>query len=101
MRVDWNDRARVNAKHYVQDEKVFWKDRDFFRSGEINVAKLVMTDMGKICGANNSPLDLSIVEIGCGIGRMTRMLSRIFGQVTAIASAMKWFPELRRIRRIC
>jgi hypothetical protein len=47
MRVDWNERARLNAKHYVQDEKVFWKDRDFFRSGEISVAKLVMTDMGR------------------------------------------------------
>jgi len=84
MRDDWNLRANENAKHYVQNEKTEWQDRDFFRSGEINVAKLVMTDMPRICGPTQSPLDLSMVEIGCGVGRMTRMLARIFAQVTAL-----------------
>lgn len=84
MRNDWNSRALENAQHYVQNSRIDWPDRDFFRSGEINAAKLVMTDMPRICGADQSPLDLSMVEIGCGVGRMTRMLSRIFAQVTAI-----------------
>jgi SAM-dependent methyltransferase len=84
MREDWNRRAHENASHYVQSARNDWEDRDFFRSGEINVAKLVMTDMPRICGPAKSPLDLSMVEIGCGVGRMTRMLARVFGQVTAL-----------------
>jgi SAM-dependent methyltransferase len=84
MREDWNRRANENAKFYVQSERNEWADRDFFRTGEINAAKLVMTDMPRICGPGKSPLDLNMLEIGCGVGRMTRMLARIFAQVTAL-----------------
>ena len=84
MREDWNRRGHENASHYVQSARNDWEDRDFFRSGEINVAKLVMTDMPRICGPAKSPLDLSMVEIGCGVGRMTRMLARIFADVAAL-----------------
>jgi ubiquinone/menaquinone biosynthesis C-methylase UbiE len=84
MRSDWNDRAKENAQYYVQNEKKNWDQRDFFRSGEINVANEVMTDMVAICGGQRSPLDLRMLEIGCGVGRMTRMLARIFGHVTGV-----------------
>jgi SAM-dependent methyltransferase len=84
MRADWNRRANENAKFYVQSERNDWADRDFFRTGEINAAELVMTDMPRICGPGQSPLDLSMLEIGCGVGRMTRMLARIFAYVTAL-----------------
>jgi ubiquinone/menaquinone biosynthesis C-methylase UbiE len=84
MRSDWNGRAKENAQYYVQNEKKKWDQRDFFRSGEINVANEVMTDMVAICGGQRSPLDLNRLEIGCGVGRMTRMLARIFAQVTGV-----------------
>src|SRR5580698_4166907 len=84
MRDDWNRRAAENAQHFVQTERAEWQDREFFRSGEINAAELIMTDMPRICGPGRSPLDLHMLEIGCGVGRMTRMLARIFGQVTAL-----------------
>ncbi len=84
MRSDWNDRAKENAQYYVQSEKKDWDEREFFRSGEINVANEVMTDMIAICGGQRSPLDLRMLEIGCGVGRMTRMLARIFGHVTGV-----------------
>ncbi len=84
MRDDWNRRATENGRYYVQTERTVWPERDFFRSGEISVAKLVMSDMGRICGATRSPMDLSIIEIGCGAGRMTRMPARIFADVTGL-----------------
>ncbi|MBV9505733.1 MAG: class I SAM-dependent methyltransferase [Acidobacteriia bacterium] len=84
MRSDWEDRAKENAQYYVQNERKKWEQRDFFRSGEINVANEVMTDMVAICGGQRSPLDLRMLEIGCGVGRMTRMLSTIFGKVTGV-----------------
>ncbi len=84
MREDWNARARENPQHYVQNAREHWEEREFFRSGEISVANEIMPDMLRICGGSRSPLDLNMLEIGCGVGRMTRMLARIFGQVTAL-----------------
>ncbi len=84
MRKDWNARAAENARHYIQNANEQWGDREFFRSGEISVANEIMPDMVRICGGRRSPLELNILEIGCGIGRMTRMLARIFGEVTAL-----------------
>ena len=84
MRKDWDQRARENARHYIATGQQQWDDREFFRSGEINVANEVMPEMLRICGGSRSPLDLCMLEIGCGVGRMTRMLSRIFGQVIAV-----------------
>jgi SAM-dependent methyltransferase len=84
MREDWNRRAVENAEHYVQNAKEKWDERDFFRSGEINVANEIMPDMHSICGGTRSPRDLSMLEIGCGVGRITRFIARIFGQVTAV-----------------
>jgi ubiquinone/menaquinone biosynthesis C-methylase UbiE len=84
MREDWDQRARENARHYVQNETTEWDEREFFRSGEINVANEVMPEMLRICGGSRSPLDLTMLEIGCGVGRMTRMLARIFKHVVAV-----------------
>lgn len=84
MREDWNKRARENAEHYVQNAHEKWDEREFFRSGEINVANEIMPDMHTICGGTRSPRDLNVLEIGCGVGRMTKFLVRIFGHVTSV-----------------
>ncbi len=96
MRADWNARARENARHYVQNATADWDEREFFRSGEINVANDVMPEMLRICGGARSPLDLQMLEIGCGVGRMTRMLARIFGRVTALDVSDEMLTEARR-----
>jgi ubiquinone/menaquinone biosynthesis C-methylase UbiE len=95
MRSDWNDRAKENAQYYVQNEKEKWDQRDFFRSGEINVANEVMTDMVAICGGQRSPLDLRMLEIGCGVGRMTRMLARIFEHITGVDISEEMIRQAR------
>jgi len=84
MRSDWNDRARENAQHYVQNASKDWDQREFFRSGEINVANDVLPDMHSICGGGRSPLDLSALEIGCGVGRMGEHLSARFQRYVGV-----------------
>src|SRR5689334_17919649 len=84
MREDWDRRARENAEYYIHTGSGEWDDREFFRSGEINVANEIMPDMYRICGGSRSPRDLNALEIGCGVGRMTRMMARIFRHVTAV-----------------
>jgi len=34
MRRDWDDRARENARHYVDTSRTDWTDEAFFASGE-------------------------------------------------------------------
>jgi ubiquinone/menaquinone biosynthesis C-methylase UbiE len=96
MRSDWNDRAKENAQYYVANSTKDWDAKEFFRTGEINVANDVLPDMHSICGGRRSPLDLSALEIGCGVGRMTRMLARVFGRVTGVDISEEMIEQARR-----
>jgi ubiquinone/menaquinone biosynthesis C-methylase UbiE len=95
MREDWDRRARENAEHYVQDSQSDWDSREFFRSGEISVANEVLPDMHRICGGGRSPWELTALEIGCGVGRMTRTLARIFESVTAVDVSLEMIERAR------
>ena len=95
MRADWDARAASDARHHIRTHPGPQSGRDFFRSGEINIANDLMPEMFRICGGTRSPLDLQVLEIGCGIGRMTRMMATIFGHVTGIDIS----PEMIRQAR--
>jgi cyclopropane fatty-acyl-phospholipid synthase-like methyltransferase len=83
MREDWDRRARENARHYVNTANTQWTDQEFFASGEQTVAEEILTDMGNIC-QGKAPADMRVLEIGCGAGRVTRALAKIFGEVHAV-----------------
>ncbi|MBI5086219.1 MAG: methyltransferase domain-containing protein [Acidobacteria bacterium] len=83
MRQDWDERARENARFYVNTERTDWTDDDFFASGERTVAEEILTDMTNICQGKD-PRQMKVLEIGCGAGRVTRALARLFGEVHAI-----------------
>ena len=83
MRRDWDQRARENARHYVATGQEHWSDEDFFRSGLSSVEQFILPDLPAICGGR-APSAMSIVEIGCGAGRMTQPLSRLFGRVSGV-----------------
>src|SRR5450432_4628055 len=83
MREDWDQRARENARHYVNTASKDWTDEDFFASGERTVAEEILTDMGNIC-QGKAPGEMRVLEIGCGAGRVTRALARFFGEVHAV-----------------
>jgi len=83
MREDWDSRARENARHYVDSSKTDWSDEEFFASGELAVEREVLSDMTNICQGKH-PSQMRVLEIGCGAGRVTRALARVFGQVYAV-----------------
>src|SRR5262245_21535895 len=83
MRRDWDARARENARHYVATGRREWSDEDFFRSGAAEVRNLVGELRGEICNGRDQQA-MKVLEIGCGAGRMTLPLSRIFGRVDAV-----------------
>jgi len=83
MRADWDQRARENARFYVATSNERWSDEEFFASGESTVKEEVLTDLTNICQGKD-PNQMRVLEIGCGAGRVTRALAKIFGEVHAV-----------------
>jgi len=83
MRVDWDQRARENARYYVATSKERWSDSDFFESGNHEIRLHIQPYLELICG-DRSPSDLRMLEIGCGAARMTLGFAEMFGVVEAV-----------------
>jgi len=104
MREDWDRRAQENARHYVNTQKQQWTDEEFFRSGEQTVKEEILTDMINIC-QGREPKQMRVLEIGCGAGRVTRALAKLFGEVRGVdvsgemvrqaTEALRDFPNAR------
>jgi SAM-dependent methyltransferase len=80
MRQFWDERARENAYFFV-DNRLDYRDPDlqlFWRLGE--------SDLERLLTAVDQQLDPGdeVVEIGCGVGRLTRVLATRSKHVTAL-----------------
>ncbi|MBM3798008.1 MAG: class I SAM-dependent methyltransferase [Acidobacteria bacterium] len=100
MRRDWDERARENARYYVNTERDDWTDQEFFASGERTVAEEVLTDMTNICQGKD-PKQMTVLEIGCGAGRVTRALAGLFGQVRGVDISAEMIERARRALADC
>ena len=83
MRVDWDRRAKENARYYVDTSRKDWSDDEFFASGELAISQDILTDTTNIFQGKD-PKAMRVLEIGCGAGRLTQALSNIFGEVHAV-----------------
>lgn len=83
MRQDWDQRARENARYYVATGREDWSDEEFFASGEKTVAEEILTDLVNICQSKPAR-EMRVLEIGCGAGRVTRALAKLFGEVHGV-----------------
>jgi ubiquinone/menaquinone biosynthesis C-methylase UbiE len=83
MREDWDQRAKENARYYVNTATAEWSDEEFFASGERTVADEILTDLVNIC-QGKSTKEMRALEIGCGAGRVTRALANLFGEVHGV-----------------
>jgi len=83
MRRDWDRRAKENARHYVATLQEQWTDDEFFESGATWVRYHIESGLADICMGRPAS-EMRILEIGCGAGRMTLPLSKIFGEVNAV-----------------
>ena len=81
MRQEWDHRARKNAYHYIATVRDQWPEDEFFLSGERDVRDLVDP---YLADAQFVPGDKRMLEVGCGVGRMTFALAKRFGTVEAI-----------------
>jgi SAM-dependent methyltransferase len=78
MRDDWDRRAREDAEAFI-----YTGAGNFVSSGEANYNQLLRPYL-PILLRGRSARDCRVVEIGCGIGRMTEWLAAEFGRVDAL-----------------
>lgn len=83
MQADWDQRAKANALGFVNNAKEKWGLDEFFETGEINLRNQVLNRLDEICGGKD-PASMRVLEIGCGVGRMTRALAKVFGEVHGV-----------------
>ena len=80
MRSFWDDRAREDAFHFVDSRQTYQQpdEERFWREGEEDLGTLLRT-----LGLEIGPED-HVLELGCGIGRLTRPLAAAAAHVTAV-----------------
>src|SRR5271170_6968341 len=98
MQREWDERARENARFYVNTAQQDWKDEDFFESGRSTVREEILTDMINIC-QEKDPKHMTVLEIGCGVGRVTRALAEVFGDVHAVDVSGEMIRQAREGNR--
>src|SRR5262244_981862 len=83
MKRDWDERARQDAKWYINTLRRQQSEAEFDQTGVVEVDRLVLADLPLLVRGRN-PRALRLLEIGCGAGRMTRHLAETFGEVVGI-----------------
>jgi SAM-dependent methyltransferase len=83
MELDWDERARGNARHYIVNSRETWTDEEFYRGGQQAVANDILTDMENICQGKD-PRQMNVLDIGCGAGRVTRAMADLFGEAHGV-----------------
>ena len=81
MREFWDDRAREDAFYFV-DNRIKYKDP----AEEARFWEMGRVDLDQLLGAAEVLLEPSwaVVEIGCGVGRLTRVLAERVASVKAV-----------------
>lgn len=80
MKRDWNQRAEENSKWYINTVRLDQTEAEFDATGQHEINTLILPELILMTGGRN-PHELKFLEIGCGIGRMTKHLAAIFGEV--------------------
>lgn len=74
----WDDLAKKNSRYYINTDKGKGiTEEDFRESGRRDVETHILNDL-------NIVTEGKILEIGCGIGRMTEFMSSLFDVVYAV-----------------
>lgn len=79
MKRDWDDRARENAKWYINTVRRDQSDEEFDATGLPEVINFVLSD--PVLTQRGDFKTQRLLEIGCGIGRMTKHLAGHFAEV--------------------
>jgi SAM-dependent methyltransferase len=94
MRRDWDQRAKKDAYFYIASWRKDWDETSFFRSGEDDYQKLVAPLLERF---GFSPEGKTMLELGCGVGRMTRCFAQKFSRVTGFDVSEEMLERAREL----
>ncbi len=83
MRRDWDERAARDAECFVYSRDLSADESDFEASGRLNYEQLVRPFLPVLL-RGRSPKSCRLLEIGCGVGRMTRWFAQEFQEVHGV-----------------
>jgi SAM-dependent methyltransferase len=83
MKRDWDRRARENAKWFINTFKLDQSDEEFYLTGQKDFEGLVLQDLALLTDRRD-PKSLGVLEVGCGVGRMTLHFAQVFGEVYGV-----------------
>jgi len=92
MKRDWDERARKDAFFYIASWKKDWSSEEFFQSGETDYLSCVEPVLAEL---GFEPSGKAMVEVGCGVGRMTRSFARRFARVWAFDTSSEMLSQGR------
>lgn len=95
MKHDWDDRARQDAKWFINTLRFHQSEEDFDQTGAFEVDRLVQVDLSLLTN-NRDPKKLRVLEIGCGAGRMTKHLAAMFGEVVGVDVSGEMIGQARQ-----
>jgi SAM-dependent methyltransferase len=93
MKRDWDFRARENAKWFINTFKLDQSDEEFYDTGRADAEKYLLSD--PILTRGRDLKSNRLLEIGCGIGRMTRRFAQDFGEVHATDISAEMINQAR------
>jgi SAM-dependent methyltransferase len=89
----WDERAREDAFYFVDNRMPYrgGEDERFWSGGEHAVSRML-----DLLGVELLPTDV-VVDIGCGIGRLTRALAARAGEVLALDVSSEMLARARQL----
>ena len=96
MRQDWDTRARKDAFFYIASWRKDWNESSFLQSGEDDYKHFVADVLER---HQFSPEGKSMLELGCGAGRMTRSFAQRFDHVLACDVSEEMLERARSLHR--
>ncbi len=98
MRRDWDERASADAKYYVFTRDSSSDEPDFEQSGRVNYEELVRPYLPVLLNGR-PPKSCRVLEIGCGVGRMTRWFAEEFLEVHGLDISAKMIEKAEECLR--
>ncbi len=81
MQRDWDERARKDPFFYVDSARIWSGPDEFFAAGAESYDRMVEPEL-RALGVD--PSGKRLLELGCGVGRMTAAFAQRFGRVVAV-----------------
>lgn len=96
MQEQWDKRAEINAFHYIVANRKNWDIQDFFESGAEFVRKEIVPFIERYI---KRPEDKAVLDLGCGVGRITRALSSRFKHVIGLDVSEKMIDIAKSLHK--